>query len=562
MTLVITHPFVSAVSEGSDPTLVGPNEWNANHTLTGTVSVAQGGSGITSGTSGGVLYFSGSTTTASSAALAANALVIGGGAGAAPFTASGTTWDNTNLALTIAGATVTTSNPVLNLSQTWNASGVTFTALKLNVTNTASAAASLLMDLQKGGVSKFAVTNTGRINFGDGSDASQINADIFAGPSGGHFFLWTASGPSIIFNQSSFGITASYFGFDTRSQFGNTDGNFFISQAAGVAWGASTFNESSDLVVARDAAGILAQRNLANAQTLRVYNTFTDASNYERGVFDWTTTSNYLTIGTQAGGTGTARNIQLKTASFIGTDGIHCVGTEIDVFVTAADALTRNTSSSRCINIVGNGGGSNPKIVMSSGGMLGFTPNNASGNDGANPGSIDTGISRTVAGVVEINTGTAGTLTSTFIHWGGQQRVTADVTNATASLANATGLAVALVAGRTYSFEAQLSFTDAAAGGIQVAMVASGGLTATNIIYDGWIVDSGANGIKGNAQATSLGGVVASATTTGTAGHVIIYGTITVNVAGTINVQFAQNTSNGTATTIKRGSYLIVHDMP
>ncbi|NDE02060.1 MAG: hypothetical protein EBZ91_10015, partial [Gammaproteobacteria bacterium] len=50
------------------------------------VTVAQGGIGITSGTSGGVPYFSGSTTIASSAALAANALVIGGGAGAAPST--------------------------------------------------------------------------------------------------------------------------------------------------------------------------------------------------------------------------------------------------------------------------------------------------------------------------------------------------------------------------------------------------------------------------------------------------------------------------------------------
>lgn len=29
----ITHPFVSGVSEGSDPTLVGPNEWNAGHAV-------------------------------------------------------------------------------------------------------------------------------------------------------------------------------------------------------------------------------------------------------------------------------------------------------------------------------------------------------------------------------------------------------------------------------------------------------------------------------------------------------------------------------------------------
>lgn len=50
------------------------------------VAVADGGTGLSSGTSGGVLYFSGGTTIASSSALAANQLVIGGGAGSAPAT--------------------------------------------------------------------------------------------------------------------------------------------------------------------------------------------------------------------------------------------------------------------------------------------------------------------------------------------------------------------------------------------------------------------------------------------------------------------------------------------
>ena len=54
--------------------------------LTGTVTVPQGGTGITSGTSGGIPYFSGVATIASSALLTANALVLGGGAGAAPAT--------------------------------------------------------------------------------------------------------------------------------------------------------------------------------------------------------------------------------------------------------------------------------------------------------------------------------------------------------------------------------------------------------------------------------------------------------------------------------------------
>jgi hypothetical protein len=54
--------------------------------VTGVLPVPNGGTGLSSGTSGGVPYFSSTTTMASSALLTANALVLGGGAGAAPAT--------------------------------------------------------------------------------------------------------------------------------------------------------------------------------------------------------------------------------------------------------------------------------------------------------------------------------------------------------------------------------------------------------------------------------------------------------------------------------------------
>jgi hypothetical protein len=57
------------------------------------VTVAQGGHGLTSGTSGGILYFNATSTMASSAALAASTIVLGGGAGAAPTTTAGYTVD-------------------------------------------------------------------------------------------------------------------------------------------------------------------------------------------------------------------------------------------------------------------------------------------------------------------------------------------------------------------------------------------------------------------------------------------------------------------------------------
>lgn len=51
---------------------------------TGTSTVAQGGTGLTSGTSGGILGFTASGTLASSAVLTASRLIVGGGAGATP----------------------------------------------------------------------------------------------------------------------------------------------------------------------------------------------------------------------------------------------------------------------------------------------------------------------------------------------------------------------------------------------------------------------------------------------------------------------------------------------
>jgi len=241
----------------------------------------------------------------------------------------------------------------------------------------------------------------------------------------------------------------------------------------------------------------LALRNGTVPQALRIYNTYTDDNNFERGGTGWLVTANTFVVGTMALGSGTLRPVQ-----FLGSN-----------FLIA----------------------------------------------GASSSNVDLGIFRVAPGVLGINNGSPGVQQGCYLKWGGTSRVTADFSKADATLANVPGLVVNVSAGRTYAFEAELSFTCVAAAGIKCAI--GGTATATNVIYDGWIVDSGANGIKGNAQATVLGGAVASAVTTGTAGHVTISGTIEVNAAGTLVVQAAQNTANATATVVKRGSRLIVHDV-
>ena len=163
----------------------------------------------------------------------------------------------------LTGASATTS---LDIAQTWNTTG-TPTAVKLNITDTASNAASLLIDLQVGGTSKFSVTKAGTTTF---------------------------------------------------------SGNLQVA---------------NDLTLVRDAADILAQRRTTNAQTFRVYNTYTDASNYERGVFSWA--SNDLKIGVENAGTGaSSRQLHIYSGGLLRfyTNGTHRWNFDASGnFVAAAD---------------------------------------------------------------------------------------------------------------------------------------------------------------------------------------------------------------------------------
>ena len=138
---------------------------------------------------------------------------------------------------------------------------------------------------------------------------------------------------------------------------------------------------------------------------------------------------------------------------------------------------------------------------------------------------------------------------STFgglIQYGGLVRTTAAFTaTSNTTLANITALSVNVAAAQNYHFRVWAPTTATTAGGIQFAI--AGTATATNITYEGYIDD--ANKTRSSALATA---VCSSATaTTGTA---TIEGTIQVNAAGTLTVQFAQNTSNASASSVLQGA--------
>lgn len=129
------------------------------------------------------------------------------------------------------------------------------------------------------------------------------------------------------------------------------------------------------------------------------------------------------------------------------------------------------------------------------------------------------------------------------------------------ALADVPGLLAQVEAGRTYRFSALLFVKSmAVAGGTKAAI--AGSCTAIDIRYEGYVLEAGATPLHGYAQATALAGAVADqAATTNTIATIYIRGTITVNTAGNLRVQFAQNTSNVTASVVARGGIFLVEDI-
>jgi hypothetical protein len=172
------------------------------------------------------------------------------------FTAGQTITAAANTSALTASYSVTGANttPLLNLSGTWNTTGVA-TGLKLNITDTASAATSKLIDLQVAASSKFNVDKYG-------------NASCYQ------------------LNTNSSQISC---------------GQINIASV-------NTINWNFDTILARDAANTLAQRNGTNAQTARIYGTYTDASNGRR--LDITsTTGGIFTLTATGNGTGASGNL-------------------------------------------------------------------------------------------------------------------------------------------------------------------------------------------------------------------------------------------------------------
>ena len=223
----------------------------------------------------------------------------------------------------------------VNITQTWSTTATVFTLLKGNATDTTSSSTSLLMDLQVGGASRFLVNKLGDVNV----------TSLSLGGLGGSGM--TRNGNHTLFRAA----TSTIFGINT--------GNEVVARSdASIGW-ASTTNpvNGNQTMLFRDAAGAIAQRNAGNAQTFRVYNTFTDASNYERGIIGWTTDT--FVIGTENSGTGVLRNVNLIGGNVgVGINTpeskLHVSGTaQISGITTVTNTTNATTTASGALQVLG-----------------------------------------------------------------------------------------------------------------------------------------------------------------------------------------------------------------
>jgi len=167
------------VSNTGTPTNGQIAQWTNATTVQGItlVPVANGGTNLASGTSGGVLGYTASGTLASSAALAANAVVIGGGAGATPsttttgtgvLTALGNTVNATGGVVTVDGSATLTNKTLTSPTLTTPALGTPASGTLTNCTfptlnqNTSGSAASLSVSGQTGLLTVTGLASTNR----------------------------------------------------------------------------------------------------------------------------------------------------------------------------------------------------------------------------------------------------------------------------------------------------------------------------------------------------------------------------------------------------------------
>jgi hypothetical protein len=276
-------------------------------------------------------------------------------------------------------------------------------------------------------------TITGTLTVPDGSGAAPAiqfaSAHMFAGP-GVAFCEYLASNPVVMLAASGDRAAVT------------------LGSANAIGWSSlgSPTAAIADTVLYRDAAYTIAQRQGTNAQAFRLYNTYTDASNYERIATAWS--SNVAYVVQEYLGTGSFRGIFLGVgpagSKFLGLD-VNSSG--LDFYIGGGSYGGRLSSSGHF------------KLISTA--ALGFQDSTGAG------GTIDAYLSRDAAGVLaqrNSTTAQAFRLYSTYTDASNYERLALQT-----SLSGTLQLA-AETAG-TGADNLNLRFTPAGTGGVAIGDV-------------------------------------------------------------------------------------------
>lgn len=386
---------------------------------------------------------------------------------------------------------------------------------------------------------------------------------------------------------------------------GDTNVNLIFADASTDRVGIGTSSPAQMLDISSTAPSFQMTDTTASAKSLRLVTDGNKSSFYEAAgaagqILTLDLTNNWIGVGTDTPGTGSFVSGTQKAMLHVKNDGDYntLMGvSNTDASGTSALAGLRTQASTAVINFQSHGAGRtatrfgvtlasyNELLGVTGNGFLFGTFNSAPVIIGTNSISaiqIDTSqnviIGATAAGtsaakVVAIANGTAPASSPADMVqlWaqdtvagqsnlyarnengksvqltGLADRLSSQFDKANTTLADITGLTHNVEAGKAYAFEAVLYTSSNVASGIKAAI--SGTATATSIIYESLVLQTGTTVASTASRSTALAGTVCNVTAV-TVATCIIKGTIVVNAAGTLLPQFADNAGTNTSSVL------------